>query len=124
MAKVWITVITPYEQLRSALGLINGARTIEESLLPYNLLCKLLDHYAHRWASRILPFDGTAARIYSGFEPKLIRRIGPRDGKIAAIALAHNATLLTANLSDFSQVPGLLVEDWLKDDTSRAPSLT
>jgi predicted nucleic acid-binding protein len=28
------------------------------------------------------------------------------------IGLAHNATLLTGNLLDFRQVPGLTVEDW------------
>ena len=34
------------------------------------------------------------------------------DLKIAAIALAHNATLLTRNLADFHNVPDLRVEDW------------
>jgi tRNA(fMet)-specific endonuclease VapC len=34
------------------------------------------------------------------------------DLKIAAIALANDATLLSRNLSDFARVPGLRVEDW------------
>jgi tRNA(fMet)-specific endonuclease VapC len=35
------------------------------------------------------------------------------DLKVAAVALVANATLLSANLKDFQQVPGLRVEDWL-----------
>lgn len=33
------------------------------------------------------------------------------DLKIAAIAIANNATLLTRNLSDFGQIAALSVED-------------
>ena len=40
-------------------------------------------------------------------------RIGTMDLKIAAIVLVTGATLLSANLRDFRQVPGLAVEDWL-----------
>jgi tRNA(fMet)-specific endonuclease VapC len=36
------------------------------------------------------------------------------DMKIAAIALASDAVLLSANLRDFRQVPGLKVENWLE----------
>jgi tRNA(fMet)-specific endonuclease VapC len=41
-------------------------------------------------------------------------RISTMDLKIAAIVLAHSATLLTRNLVDFRRVPGLKVEDWTK----------
>jgi tRNA(fMet)-specific endonuclease VapC len=34
------------------------------------------------------------------------------DLKIAAIALSHQATLLTHNLKDFGQIENLHVEDW------------
>ena len=40
-------------------------------------------------------------------------RIGTMDLRIASIALAHVATLLTRNTVDFAQVPGLCFENWL-----------
>jgi tRNA(fMet)-specific endonuclease VapC len=42
-------------------------------------------------------------------------RIGTEDLKIASLALANDALLLSANLRDFEQVPGLRVESWLED---------
>lgn len=36
------------------------------------------------------------------------------DLKIVAIALVQDALLLSSNLRDFRQVPGLRVEDWLQ----------
>ena len=40
-------------------------------------------------------------------------RIGSLDLKVACIALAHDATVLTRNAKDFAQVPGLRIENWL-----------
>ena len=38
------------------------------------------------------------------------------DLKIAAIAMANNATLLARNLKDFGKIPTLQVEDWAMGD--------
>ena len=38
--------------------------------------------------------------------------IGRADLLIAAIVLTHRATLVSRNLKDFRQVPGLRVENW------------
>jgi tRNA(fMet)-specific endonuclease VapC len=35
------------------------------------------------------------------------------DLKIAAIALVHDALLLSANLRDFQQVPNLHIANWI-----------
>jgi predicted nucleic acid-binding protein len=35
------------------------------------------------------------------------------DLKIACIVLAHDATLLTRNTTDFAQVPELRADNWL-----------
>ncbi len=42
--------------------------------------------------------------------------IGRNDLWIAAHALALDLTLVTDNVDEFSRVPGLRVENWLRDD--------
>jgi tRNA(fMet)-specific endonuclease VapC len=46
-------------------------------------------------------------------------RIGTQDLKIASIALANRATLLTRNYRDFVQVPDLIIDDWTKEQFQR-----
>jgi tRNA(fMet)-specific endonuclease VapC len=62
----------------------------------------------------IIPFSPTAAdRFDSLRQNKKLKKIGRADLLIAAIALAHGATLVTRNVTHFRQVPGLQVENWL-----------
>ena len=61
----------------------------------------------------ILPVNADAAAAFERLlNTKGLRRIGRGDLLIAAIALAHRATLVSRNLRDFRQVPGLRVENW------------
>jgi tRNA(fMet)-specific endonuclease VapC len=60
----------------------------------------------------ILPFDAEAAETFERLRPKHPRS-GSMDLKIAAICLAHDATLLTRNLTDFQSIPHLCIENWL-----------
>ena len=66
---------------------------------------------------RILPLEAPADRHY-GILRALFRMqgrpIGPNDLFIAAHALALEATLVTANVGEFSRVPGLKIENWLR----------
>jgi tRNA(fMet)-specific endonuclease VapC len=57
-------------------------------------------------------FDEAAAQEFERLR-KLRVRIGTMDLKIAAIALANDALLLSANLRDFKKVPGLRIESWI-----------
>jgi tRNA(fMet)-specific endonuclease VapC len=59
----------------------------------------------------VLDFDDRAAAVFQRLGKSRVR-IGTMDRKIAAIALANNATLLSRNLADFRKVPGFRVEDW------------
>lgn len=59
----------------------------------------------------IVAFDEKAASEFARLQT-LRLRAGTLDLKIAAIALANNAVLLSRNLQHFAPVPGLTVEDW------------
>jgi tRNA(fMet)-specific endonuclease VapC len=62
-----------------------------------------------------LPFDDRAAAVYGAMRVQLERHgtpIGPHDLLIASIALSHRVILVTHNVSEFSRVPGLQIEDW------------
>jgi tRNA(fMet)-specific endonuclease VapC len=62
-----------------------------------------------------LPFDDSAATIFGQIRSQLETRgmpIGAYDLQIAAIALAHNLTLVTHNTREFSRVEGLSLVDW------------
>jgi tRNA(fMet)-specific endonuclease VapC len=56
----------------------------------------------------VLPFDNDAADAYA----KLGFKRGSFDRLIAAHALATRLVLVTANLGDFADVPGLPTENW------------
>jgi tRNA(fMet)-specific endonuclease VapC len=67
-------------------------------------------------ALTIRALDRPADRHYGRLRAHLKeqgRPIGPNDLFIAAHALALSATLVTANLKEFSRVPGLKIENWL-----------
>jgi len=79
---------------------------IEQNLAKLELLFSLI---------RSLPFDGNAAREFGEIRAYLARQgtpIGPYDLQIAAIAKAHDLTVVTHNTREFSRVVGLRLEDW------------
>ena len=84
------------------------ARSTDQQVVAYRRLKEFLDRYLEL---TVLEFDEAAAREFEHLL-RLRLRIGTMDLKIAAIALAHSATVLTRNLRDFGRVPALSVEDW------------
>ena len=103
------TCVTLEEQLRGWLALINRSADAHRQVSAYQQLNNLVDFFA-RWTR--LDFDEQAADQFKQLRSQKIR-IGTMDLKIAAIALVHGSTLLSANLRDFQQVPNLRAEDWL-----------
>ena len=104
------TISTFEEQMRGWLSWLAQARSLDQQVERYQRLNRMVKSYRR---VNILEFDNQAAAEFAKLQKQRIR-IGTMDLKIAAIALANNATLLSANLGDFSQVPGLKVEDWSK----------
>ena len=63
----------------------------------------------------LAPFDGEDAAIAGELRAQLEAAgtpVGPYDLLIAAQALRMGAILVTANVSEFSRIPGLAWEDW------------
>ncbi len=106
--EVAVSIITFEEQMRGWLAFIAHAKTTGQQILAYSKLHALLDDFATR---PILDFDHASAVEFERLQ-RLKVRIGTMDVKIAAIALAHDALLLSRNLTDFRKVPNLRVDDW------------
>jgi len=105
---VAIPIATVEEQLRGWLAQIHRIRDLYKQITPYRRLAKLID-FLRDWS--IVEWDAPSADAFRSLRAARVR-IGTQDLEIAAIAIAHDALLLSANLRDFKQVPGLRVEDW------------
>ncbi len=109
--EVVITVVSRIEILQgrfaSVLKAENGDKLIQA--------CQRLEQSdTDLYRFTILTVDtASAARFDHVRANKSLRSIGRADLLIAALTLAHNATLVTRNLKDFRKVPGLRVENWV-----------
>lgn len=93
--------------MRGWLAAIARERQVERQVAAYHELFQLFDYF-NRFS--IALFDAASAERFRDLRSI---RIGTMDLKIAAVALVNDALLLTANKSDFEQVPGLRFENWL-----------
>ncbi|MBC8141644.1 MAG: hypothetical protein H7Y38_09420 [Armatimonadetes bacterium] len=63
----------------------------------------------HLATFKLLPYTSDAEAIYRTFKTAKLKGM---DGRIAAHALALDFVLVTQNVRDFEDIPGLSVEDW------------
>ncbi len=103
---VGISVVTIEEALCGRLAALARASNGPDRIRDYGLLRGTLLDIA-RFPS--VPYDQPAE---DEFQKLRTVRIGTRDLKIAATALANRLTVGTRNRRDFAQVPGLVIEDW------------
>lgn len=107
-SEVAACIVSFQEQVRGWLAWINKAQGPESLLRGYANLLGLLRDYS---AGVVLPFDSAAHDEFQQMRKRKLR-IGTLDQRIASIALGNRLKLLSRNLRDFRQVPGLVVEDW------------
>ncbi|MBI2808117.1 MAG: type II toxin-antitoxin system VapC family toxin [Planctomycetes bacterium] len=108
LAAVHVSIISFQEQAQGWLAYIKRARKPPDVLRGFFDLQELLKHYS---ILPVFPFDQSAMDEFTTLKGQSIR-IGTADLRIAAIAKANNAKLLSRNLRYFQKVPALDVEDW------------
>lgn len=105
--EVAVSIITVEEQLRGWFTLLRRAKRAAQIAFAYDQLARSVSDLSQL---RILSYSVSAIDTYKLLQKSL--RVRANDLRIAAIALEHNATVVTRNVRDFVVVPGLTVEDW------------
>ena len=109
MDEVCIAIVTAEEMLRGALDEVRKAQSRRRDIIEAYAFFQRLHYDLHRFA--MLPYSAEAEQVFKSFGPST-RRLGSQDCRIAAIAIAHGCTVVTANTQHFRRVPGLAIEDW------------
>jgi tRNA(fMet)-specific endonuclease VapC len=110
-ASVTTTVITAQELFNGWIVRVNDPRRSEERVQLYARFLRTLNLLK---SLDILGFDEPSDYYYKQLtlNPSLRKKRLQQDMKIAAIALATGAVVVTRNQRDFSLVPNLKLEDW------------
>lgn len=106
---LFMTVISVEEVMRGWLALLGAKRKREDEIAVYARIKRSAEIFG-QWD--ILDWDADAFAAFEALRKQRLK-MSTADMKIASIALAHDATLLTRNRKDFNKVPGLRVENWL-----------
>jgi tRNA(fMet)-specific endonuclease VapC len=108
--EICTTIISFEEQMRGWLSFVAKSKTPDEQIYAYQRLHAFLNNYRN---ALILDYDEKAVEVFRELKRQKIR-VGTMDLKIASIAVANNAILVSRNSSVFEQIPDLTVNDWTK----------
>lgn len=114
-AEVAISIVTVQELFNGWVTRINNARNVEDTVRLYGKLSRTVSLFKR---VMVLDFDEKAGEKFQQLireTPALSKQRLQKDIRIAAIALANDAVVVTRNYRDFSQVPGLNIEDWSEE---------
>jgi tRNA(fMet)-specific endonuclease VapC len=107
-----ISIVTVDELLRGMLALVADARSKTPLPQRYALLHKL---FAALAKFNVAPYDDAAHAVFERI-PVRVRQRHPKDCRIAAIALSRGMVIVTSNQSDFQQISGAQLVDWMLGD--------
>lgn len=110
-----VTIISIQEVFNGWVVQLNDPRLKNQQVAIYT---RLWNSHAFFRQAQVLNFDSVAESCYDrliAMYPHLSKRRLDKDVKIAAIALANQATIVTRNQRDFMSVPGLDLENWAID---------
>jgi tRNA(fMet)-specific endonuclease VapC len=105
---VGITVLSVEEQLSGWYAQLRRAKRPERLAWAYRRLSESVQFLARL---EILTYDEKAMQRFEQLRKQKIK-IGRTDLRIAATVLEHGATLVTENMRDFKQGPGLKIVSW------------
>jgi tRNA(fMet)-specific endonuclease VapC len=102
------SIVSFHEQVQGWLAYLNRSRKPEQIVAAYEKL-----EIIWRWFLKmnVTSYSSDAQTCLSQIKRRC-PRVKTLDLRIASIAVTTGATLLTRNLRDFFQVPGLRCEDW------------
>ena len=105
----FLTIVTAGEVMKGRLAAVQPHLQSDRGVQSFLELQNSITDIA-RWV--VLPWTDDAADNFDSLKRMRIKT-GTSDLRIASIAFEYDATVLTRNLSDFTCVPGLRVENWL-----------
>nr|WP_243147351.1 type II toxin-antitoxin system VapC family toxin [Scytonema sp. UIC 10036] len=115
-SEVVISIVTVQELFNGWVVRINGTQKVEDVVRLYGKLNRTVTLFKR---VRVLDFDEKAGETFQRLlkeNSMLSKQRLQKDMRIAAIGLVNDAVVVTRNYRDFSQVPGLKIEDWSRLD--------
>jgi tRNA(fMet)-specific endonuclease VapC len=105
-----IPIVTRIEVLQGRFASILKAEDGEKLWRAQQYLTKSEEYISDL---KIVPMNEASAERFDLLrKDRKLKKLGRADLLIASIALAHGATLVTRNLRQFRQIPGLNTDNW------------
>jgi tRNA(fMet)-specific endonuclease VapC len=107
-----VSIVSVQEVFNGWVSLLNRSESEAQRVRAYTKLNSALTFFK---SMQVVNYDESASQVYHQLiqsNPVLAKRRLEKDVRIASIALANGATIVTRNRRDFELVPGLNIEDW------------